>query len=481
MSLVSTEALFLLPLLLIVYWLSPRKASIQNLILVVASYLFYITWHWQMLSVVIAGTLIDFLTTRNMPGASMKRKRILLGISIAYGLGTLGFFKYENFFAASANSLFTSLGVEMSVPMLEILLPLGISFYTLQRLGYVFDVYLERSAPAGSLLRFAAFACYFPQLTAGPIARAEELLIQLKDPRHLDFDRVFDGLAAFLLGYALASWAAPVFDEALVAPTFNAVGELNALSHWLGAVGFALQVFADFAGYSLIAIGISRLFGIELPQNFDAPFISRSVPEFWRRWHITLNRWLFDYIFTPMTTSRGYFRGKISLALLITFLASGLWHGAAWTFLLWGLIHAVAMIVQHVWNLYYSSLCRKDRKFVTWRRSAWYNLGSWALTMAVFAVSMVPFRSPGIGATGDFFAAMISTEPAEQIRLSGSLTLALIFIAVVHIARLPLMAPVFNLYGRVPAYVRGGLYGALTALVLTMVPAGDGVFIYQGF
>lgn len=481
MSLVSTEALFFLPALLVLYWLSPRSATIQNLILVVASYLFYITWHWQMLSLVVLGTLIDFATTRLMSDASQTRKRTLLAISLLYGLGTLGFFKYQNFFANSANELFAALGIDVSIPVLNLLLPLGISFYTLQRLSYVFDVYLERATPAASLINFAAYACYFPQLTAGPIARSDELLQQLNEPRHLTFDRVFDGLSVFLLGYVMASWAAPVFDEALVVPTYNAVGELNALSHWLGATGFALQVFADFAGYSLIAIGISRLFAIELPQNFDAPFISRSVPEFWRRWHITLNRWLFDYIFTPMTTSRGFFRGRISLALFVTFLASGLWHGAAWTFILWGLIHAAAMIAQHNWDVYYRSLCRRDRKFVAWRKSTAYSLCAWLLTMVVFVVSMVPFRSPDIAATGDFFAAMLASQGSDQVRLSGSLLLALAFIVILHVARAPFAARALKLYTRVPAVIRGGIYGGLTALVLTMVPAGDGVFIYQGF
>ena len=174
-------------------------------------------------------------------------------------------------------------------------------------------------------------------------------------------------------------------------------------------------------------------------------------------------------------------QSRISLALVVVFLVCGLWHGAAWTFILWGLIHGIAMVVQHNWDKFYRGLCRRDRKFVTFRKSTLYSLVAWGLTMTVFIVSMVPFRSPDIAATGDFFAAMFSSQGAGQIQMSGSLLLALAFVVLVHAVRAPVVAPAINLYNRVPAVIRGGVYGALTALILTMVPAGDGVFIYQGF
>ena len=300
--------------------------------------------------------------------------------------------------------------------VLHLILPLGISFYTLQRVGYILDVYWGRQAPCKSLMEFAVFCAFFPQLTAGPISRARELLPQLSAARRPDPQKLTDGALSFLTGFALAAWAANAIGARLVDPVFANPAAYTVASHWVGVAGYALQVFGDFAGYSLMAIGVARFFGIELPVNFNFPFLSRSLPELWRRWHITLNRWLFDFIFTPMTTSRGWFRGRIGVALMFTFLASGLWHGANWTFVAWGFLHGIGMVVNYQWDEFYKSLCRRDRSYVKKRQGHAYQFVAWLLTMAFFVVTLVPFRAPD-GAPRSYSRGACCVERRASVRI----------------------------------------------------------------
>ncbi|NJN64509.1 MAG: MBOAT family protein [Acidobacteria bacterium] len=423
MSFSEVEFFFFLPVLLVLYWLLPRRAGAQNAVLLVASYLFYASWHWKLLSLVIAGTLIDFVAGRvadAASGYSVRVRRIALTVSLLCGFGLLALFKYERFFASSANALLASIGLAPSVPLLELVLPLGISFYTLQRASYMLDVYWGRQSACRSLPHFALFSCYFPQLAAGPIARGHELLPQIAAPRSLSARNVGRGARLFLVGYVLKAFAANSIGDGWVDPVFGSTEALGALTHWMALVGFTLQVFGDFAGYSAMAIGVSRLFGIELPVNFDFPFLSKSLPELWRRWHISLNRWLFDYLFTPLSTSHGWFRGRVELALVITFLVSGLWHGAAWTFIIWGALHGFGMIAQGRWDAFYRGLCRKDRSYVKRRQATGYQFGAWAITMGFFLLTMIPFRSAGLARRAT--SASACSVCAARVRSSGAPT-----------------------------------------------------------
>ena len=488
MSLSEIEFAIFFPVVWLIYWAMPRKAPLQNAVLLAASYVFYATWEWRLLSLVIAGTLIDLAVVRALPATSTEnvgRRRTLLAISLVTSLATLAFFKYALFFAGTSNDLFRFLGISASIPLLKIVLPLGISFYTLQRIGFVLDVYWGRVQPPQSHLAFAVFCCYFPQLTAGPIARGSELLVQLETPRRFDLGVMSNGAAAFLLGFALKAWAGDAIGTLWVSPVFANPSLWNATAQAFAVFGFLFQVFGDFAGYSLMAIGISRFLGIELPENFNYPLLSRSLPELWQRWHITLNRWLFDYLFTPLTTSQGMFRGRINTALLVTFLASGLWHGAAWTYVLWGALHGVGMVVHQQWDAFYRGLCRKDRQYVGIRKSALYSVACWVLTTGFFLLTLIPFRAGTLADAATVAGGLLGFAGDRGPSFGGLDGLAALsgaaFIVGYHLLELRPLARLRDAFLAAPPLVRGVAYGAALVFLLIFTPVGSGSFIYQQF
>lgn len=483
MSFTNVEFLFFLPLVFLLYWIGPGVRSYQNTVLLFASYIFFGSWHWQLLLLILAGTWLDYFISHQfarLDDDNRHRKRWLF-VSLAFSLGTLCFFKYAGFFAVSANEGLRALGLEQSLPVLKLILPLGISYWTLQRVGYMLDCYWRRVSPAESLLDFSLFVCFFGQVAAGPISRASELLPQLQKARKLTPDWLSSGCFAFLLGYTLKAFAGEFLGENLVAKAFSAPGDYNSLSLWIGVAAFAAQVFSDFAGYSLMAIGTARLFAVELPQNFNNPFLSKSLPELWRRWHITLNRWLFDYIFTPMTTSKGWFRNRLDLGLFCVFLASGLWHGAAWTFILWGLLQALGMIVHRNWDVLYRGWCRKNRAFVTLRKSLPYGFVSWALTITFFILTLVPFRSADMETAGIYYHGMLNSAGELALSISPMSLLAIILICALHFAELRPFDRMVRLFQSAPAVLRGVVYGLAVAILVLAVPFSSGTFIYQQF
>lgn len=329
----SYTFLIFLPLAFAVYWLLAKKSlKLQNVFLVAASYLFYGWWDWRFLSLIIISTLVDYYAARNISKAK-------LWLSLAVNLGFLGFFKYYNFFVDSWVEAWATLGVEMHASSLQIILPVGISFYTFQTLSYTIDVYRGKLKPAGSLIDFAAFVSFFPQLVAGPIERATKLLPQIEKRRQFNYDDAVSGLRLMLWG---------MFKKVVVADTcaryadaiFSNYADATPTALVMGALYFSFQIYGDFSGYSDIAIGTSRLFGIKLSTNFSFPYFSRDIAEFWRRWHISLSTWFRDYLYIPLGGSRG---GKLMTFRNVAaiFLVSGLWHGANWTFVAWGAVHAV--------------------------------------------------------------------------------------------------------------------------------------------
>ena len=404
---------------------------------------------------------------------------------MSWNLGALIYFKYTNFFIDSAATLLTALGMNPSFPTLQIILPLGISFYTLQRISYVVDVYNGRESACRSLLQFLLYAGYFPQLTAGPIARASELLRQFGTARALVADNIARGAGEFLLGFALKSWVADTIGAMIVSPVFDSPASWSTATHWVAVAGYAFQVFGDFAGYSLMAIGCSRLFGIELPVNFNHPFLSRSLPELWRRWHITLNRWLFDYIYGPMSTSRGWFRGRMDVALIITFLASGIWHGAAFTFVLWGLWHGVGMVIQRRWDETYRGWCRTDKRFVQYRKGAIYGAAAWLLTQAFFLLSLIPFRATNTAMLTQFGKGLLHSSGTATLELGTIPTLnVLLAIGLVigyHFTGIARTAALWQRFLALPAPIRGAAYGLVIAYLTLFVPLSASTFIYRQF
>jgi alginate O-acetyltransferase complex protein AlgI len=337
----SIDFAIFLPIAFAVYWFVLKNhLRLQNGWIVAASYLFYGWWDWRFLALIIISTMTDFLIGLALGSESSKfRRKTLVWCSILVNLGMLGFFKYYNFFLENFIAGFSFLGYEISASSLNIILPVGISFYTFQTLSYTFDIYYKKIEPTRDFIAFSAFVSFFPQLVAGPIERASNLLPQFTQKREFCYESAADGLRQILWGLFkkiviadnCAEFANQIFDQS---------HELNGSTLLIGAVFFAFQIYGDFSGYSDIAIGTARLFGFNLMQNFAYPYFSRNIAEFWRRWHISLSTWFRDYLYIPLGGSRGG-RGKVIRNVFIIFLVSGFWHGANWTFIIWGALNAL--------------------------------------------------------------------------------------------------------------------------------------------
>ncbi|NMH29557.1 MBOAT family O-acyltransferase [Flavobacterium silvaticum] len=329
-----------LPLVFAIYWsISKKGIKLQNAMLLLCSYFFYACWDWRFLFLLLFSTGLDYYTGWKMSGASEKNRKFWFWLSISINLGFLGVFKYYNFFASSFADLILGFGLRPNLPLLNVILPVGISFYTFHGLSYVIDIYKKRIEPEKDIIDYSLFVSYFPLLVAGPIERATHLLPQLKKKREFSFETAKDGLYQIFWGLfkkvviadSCARYANEIFDHQ---------DQYNSLTLVLGVVYFAFQIYGDFSGYSDIAIGTSKLFGIQLLRNFNYPYFSRDIAEFWRRWHISLSSWFRDYLYIPLGGSKVNEAKRIRNTFII-FLVSGFWHGANWTFILWGFIHAL--------------------------------------------------------------------------------------------------------------------------------------------
>lgn len=337
----SLDFAVFLPIVFILYWFATqRNLRLQNALIVAASYVFYGWWDWRFLSLIIFSTLVDYSIGKRLKSEEKQGiRKLLLWSSIIVNLGFLGFFKYYNFFLDNFIAAFSLLGQEIQANSLNIILPVGISFYTFQTLSYTIDVYKKKLEPTEDFIAFSAFVCFFPQLVAGPIERATNLLPQFYKKRTFEYDKAADGLRQILWG---------LFKKVVIADNcaeyanliFNNYQEYNGSTLLLGAIFFTFQIYGDFSGYSDIAIGISRLFGFNLMQNFATPYFSRDIAEFWRRWHISLSTWFRDYLYIPLGGSKGGTWIKVRNTFII-FLVSGFWHGANWTFIVWGGLNAL--------------------------------------------------------------------------------------------------------------------------------------------
>lgn len=387
----SVEYAVFLSAVLLVYWRLPRRP--QNLLLLAASYVFYGWWDVRFLGLLVLSTLLDWVIARRLGATEHDRARKRwLGLSMASNLGILGFFKYWGFFVESGTEVLEALGVDWAAPTLQVVLPVGISFYTFQSMSYVIDVYRRRIEPSPSLVEFATYVAFFPQLVAGPIERAEHLLPQYGRARACpDRDAVESALALILLGLVrkvvIADTLAPIVADGY-AP--GATGGAALLAFY----GFAFQVYGDFAGYSAIARGSARLLGFELMVNFDAPYRSPNPTVFWRRWHISLSTWLRDYLYVPLGGNRRGM-GRQLVNLLLVMLIGGLWHGASWTFVVWGGIHGLLLVGHRLWML------RRPQPPARWSHPLRV-----LLMFHAALVAWVFFRAPSFTAASDLFAAL---------------------------------------------------------------------------
>ena len=339
-----------LPVVFLLYWFATKgNLRLQNILLLVSSYFFYACWDWRFLFLLIFSTLLDFFTGIKIHDAKSKNKKLIwLCLSICINLGFLGVFKYYNFFASSFADGLSLLGIKANLGSLQVILPVGISFYTFHGLSYVLDLYKNKINPERNFIDYSVFVSFFPLLVAGPIERATHLLPQILKERKFDYSKAVDGLRQILWG---------LFKKMVIADScaeyantiFNNSADYSGSTLVLGALFFTIQIYCDFSGYSDIAIGTAHLFGIDLLRNFAFPYFSRDIAEFWRRWHISLSSWFRDYLYIPLGGSKGGTWMKVRNTFII-FLVSGFWHGANWTFIVWGLLNAIYIMPSIILN-----------------------------------------------------------------------------------------------------------------------------------
>jgi alginate O-acetyltransferase complex protein AlgI len=389
---------------------------------------FYGWWDWRFLSLILFSTFVDYLVGLGLlKHENLTKRKILLWVSILVNLGFLGFFKYYNFFLDNFVSAFSFFGMEISGRSLNIILPVGISFYTFQTLSYSIDVYNRKLEPTKNFIAFAAFVSFFPQLVAGPIERAKHLLPQFYTKRVFEYSKAVDGMRQILWG---------LFKKIVIADNcaeyanliFNNSAEYSGSTLVLGAIFFTFQIYGDFSGYSDIAIGTSRLFGFDLMQNFNFPYFSRDIAEFWRRWHISLSTWFRDYLYIPLGGSRGGMWMKVRNTFII-FIVSGFWHGANWTFIIWGALNAIYFLPLLLLNKNRANtdIIAQGRLIPTVRE---FFLMLLTFSLTVFA--WIFFRADSIGHALNYITEILSpslfTFPSRELGFGSILTIALIAI-----------------------------------------------------
>ena len=409
----SIDFAIFLPLVFVLYWFGTnKKFKVQNLFLVFASYVFYGWWDWRFLSLIIFSSLIDYLVGLGLAKQeNVKKRKLLLLTSIFVNIGFLGFFKYYNFFLESFVDAFSLFGKPINGSSLNIILPVGISFYTFQTLSYSIDVYRCRMKPTKDIISFFAFVSFFPQLVAGPIERAKNLLPQFYKKRAFDYSKAVDGLRQILWGLfkkiVIADNCATYANE-----IFTNYTDYSGSTLLIGAIFFAFQIYGDFSGYSDIAIGTARLFGINLMRNFAFPYFSRDIAEFWRRWHISLSSWFRDYVYIPLGGSRGGNWMKIR-NIFIIFVVSGLWHGANWTFIAWGFINALYFLPLMIFKKNRININTvAEGKFLP-NIKEFVQIG---ITFFITTIAWVFFRSESIGSAfnylNDLFSSTLFSIPS---------------------------------------------------------------------
>lgn len=338
--------IFFLLFFFLYWWINNKGGiSVRNAFIILASYIFYGWWDWRFLSLILVSSGVDYAIGILLGKTEDPRKRkVLLLATVGVNLGILGFFKYFNFFALSFQELFSQFNIHLNPVTLNIILPVGISFYTFQTMSYTIDVYYRKLEPTRNVLAFFAFVSFFPQLVAGPIERAKNLLHQFYDRKVFSYDSSVSGLRLALWGFFKKIVIADNFGL-LADRIFDQGADVNGLTIMAGAVFFAFQIYADFSGYSDIAIGIARMLGFELMTNFRTPYFARSFSDFWQRWHISLSTWFRDYVYIPLGGNR---KGstRMYINLMITFLLSGLWHGASFNFVIWGGLYGMLIVFE---------------------------------------------------------------------------------------------------------------------------------------
>ncbi len=461
------------------YWLLRGRGRL--ILLLAANYLFYAFWDHRLIWVLLVSTALAYLCGRQISrSGSANGRRAWLAANLVGSLGLLAWFKYHGFFAESLVAAAGAMGWRLSPIVSNVALPLGISYYTFQLLTYSLDIHRGVTNPTRSPLAFAAFASFFPQIVAGPITRAKQLIPQLERDATFDFTHLEIGLRRLLSGLFKKLFVADTLAQHLVDPVFTAPAHYSSVTLGLAVVGYAVQIYADFSGYSSMAIGTARLLGLRLPENFKFPYLSLNIAEFWRRWHITLSRWLRDYVWwalarrVPMTGGFAV-RLRSHAALLAVFLLCGLWHGAAWTFVAWGAMHGLFMVTYGVWQ---------GRREPHRSRSAiprWAGvLAAWLTTQVAVGFSWVLFRAGDLGVFGDYLTALLLGTGTQTLALPPLAWLALLALPGDHVAGWVLEHRP-QVRQRIPAPVQAAGYVAMIVFLFHARVAQANPFVYFRF
>ncbi|MCR5181148.1 MAG: MBOAT family protein [Bacteroidaceae bacterium] len=423
MSFTSLQFFFFLPAVFVLYWSLHRRLRLQNLLLVVSSYVFYGWWDSRFLLLIALTTMASYLSGLALEycGRRERVRRWVAATNVVLNLGILGLFKYYDFFAENLSAALGTLGWQTDLPTLRLILPVGISFYTFQALSYTIDVFRRRLPATRDILAFFAYIAFFPQLVAGPIERATHLLPQMLRSRTFRYEEAVDGLRQMLWGFCKKMLVADSCAMA-VDIIWQNPGEQSALVLLVGAFLFAIQIYGDFSGYSDIAVGCARLFGIQLMQNFRTPYFASSLTDFWRRWHISLMTWLRDYVYIPLGGNRCS-RPRQYANTLTVFLLSGLWHGAAWTYVLWGLYHGVLVSGEKASNMFLDSLrpnCSSPQDQIAIKKTSLSHYGRVAVTFLLVVFGWLLFRAPNLEAFSSYVSGL---SDMSSITAFGTLTM----------------------------------------------------------
>ncbi len=409
----TTGFILYFAIVLVFYYLVPINWKQKKAMLLFASYVFYGLWNPPLILLLWISTVVDYTAGLKLQKLENEAKRkFWLILSICVNLGFLAFFKYGNFLLENFQALVSLVGIEYQAPEMDILLPMGISFYTFQTMSYTIDLYKRRVEPARTFLDFALYVTFFPQLVAGPIVRSNDLITQFYEPKRADQNKFFLGILLLTIGL----FEKTVFADSLLAPVsedvFGSGGLLLALDAWVGVLAFSGQIFFDFAGYSMCAIGIAMMLGIHLPDNFRYPYGSIGFSDFWKRWHITLSTWLRDYLYIPLGGNQSS-KIRTYINLLLTMLLGGLWHGASWNFVIWGALHGIYLIVQRLLS---NSIRIKTDALITRLLLAF-------LTFTCINITWVFFRAEDFKKAINLLGSMFFVHGSKAVVLSPHLVL----------------------------------------------------------
>ena len=467
-----------LPFFLVVctlYWLLPSNRARVGLLLL-ASFGFYSSWNQWLALLIVGSSTLDFAIGRGLETITRDGpRRVLLATSLLFNLGLLAYFKYMNFFVDSLRQGLRLAGFEVSPFTLSVMLPVGISFYTFEAISYTVDVYRGRVRAERNLAHLLLFILFFPHLVAGPIVRASHFLPQIARAKRWSWLRAQLGVELFLLGMfkklVIADHMAVFAD-----PVFADPGHYNSKSHWFALIAYTAQIYGDFSGYSDMAIGLAHLFGFRLPANFRRPYLATSMSDFWHRWHISLSTWLRDYVFIPLGGSRGT-PLQTDRNLLITMGLGGLWHGASWPFVLWGVLHGLFLICDRRWRQATAGWPR----WQAFRSTIPGRLSSTGLVVLCFALSLVLFRAPSLSQAQEIYQRLFWPASGESIRhlvMRGDFLLLAVFMLAQCVGE---WVPWQSHWRRLPPGILAVFYALAALLVGSLAPPAGKLFIYFQF